>query len=374
MKTRIPIGTFVCLAPLLALGQAPKESNKVKPRSITEQLEVIQKEQKERQEQLTKMLEKLQAELEQLDQQTADRYFGVVRKSPKDPAVLPALEFLVVQSTSYAGKALEIIEQHHLRSPRLGKLSLFLSEGEEGDKPGSEKFLRAILAKNTASEVVGLASLALARLLYVRAEAEGAKLVIRDAALREAEALLDSVVAKYDKVKLPEQEEDRTAGEEARPILFEIRYLATGKTVPELSGEDLNGKPMKLSVFRGKVLLLDFWAYSSGASTALIAHERQLLERMKGRPFTIVGVNGDDPDDLSALWKKTPLPWRSFRNQRKDTAADVSKEWNLKGWPTLFLIDHKGAIRRRWIAGPPAEKLLDKEVEALVRAAEEEKR
>jgi hypothetical protein len=104
-----------------------------------------------------------------------------------------------------------------------------------------------------------------------------------------------------------------------------------------------------------------------------MAHERRLLQRMTGRPFAVVGVNGDEAEELPALWKKTPLPWRSFRNQRKD-APDVSKEWNLKGWPTLFLIDHKGAIRRRWVAGPPPEKVLDKAIEALVRMAEDEKK
>jgi peroxiredoxin len=360
------------MSALLAAGQAPTEEKKAGPRSVAEQLEAIQKEQKERQEKLTKLLEKLQAELEQLDEQTANRYFDLARKFPKDPAVLAALEYLVLQNTTHAAKALDIIEQHHLRSPRLGRLCLFLSEGDEADKPGTQKLLRAVLAKNDSPEVLGLASLALARLLYVRGEAEGTKPAVRVVALREAETLLDTVVAKYDKVKLPEQEEDRTAGEEARPILFEIRNLANGKTVPDLSGEDVDGKPMKLSDFRGKVILLDFWAYSSGASKALIAHERRLLERLKGRPFAIVGVNGDDPEELPALWKKTPLPWRSFRNQRQDT-ADVSKEWNLKGWPTLFLIDHKGAIRRRWIAGPPTDKVLDKAVEELLRAAEDKK-
>jgi peroxiredoxin len=367
MPTRILFA--VCLAPLLVAADPQTPGKTAKPKSVSEQLETIRKEQKTRQEQLTKLLEKLQAELEQLDAQTADRYFALVRKFPKDPAVLGALEYLVVQNTSHAAKALELIEQHHLSSPRLGKLCLFLSEGDAGDLPRSEKFLRAVVGKNAVAEVQALASLALARVLYVRAEAEGATAAVRAVALRDAETLLDGVVKKYDKVKLPEQEEERTAGEEARPILFEIRNLATGKTVPDLSGQDLDGKPMKLSNFRGKVVLLDFWAYNSGASTALMAHERRLLTRMKGRPFAVVGVNGDEPEELPALWKKTPLPWRSFRNQRKDL-PDVSKEWNLKGWPTLFLIDQQGAIRRRWI-GPPGDKVLDKEIETLVRAAEE---
>jgi len=48
------------------------------------------------------------------------------------------------------------------------------------------------------------------------------------------------VVKKHGKVKLPAQEEARTVGEEAAPILFEIRRLAIGKTVPDLEGDDLD--------------------------------------------------------------------------------------------------------------------------------------
>jgi cytochrome oxidase Cu insertion factor (SCO1/SenC/PrrC family) len=47
---------------------------------------------------------------------------------------------------------------------------------------------------------------------------------------------------------------DRAAGE-----LFEIRNLAIGKPVPDIEGEDLDGKPFKLSEYRGKVVVIDFW-------------------------------------------------------------------------------------------------------------------
>ena len=41
--------------------------------------------------------------------------------------------------------------------------------------------------------------------------------------------------------------------------LFEIRHLAIGKTVPDIVAEDLDGKSFKLSEYRGKVVVLDFW-------------------------------------------------------------------------------------------------------------------
>jgi hypothetical protein len=50
-----------------------------------------------------------------------------------------------------------------------------------------------------------------------------------------------------------------TLGEEAGRELFELRHLRVGKTAPEIEGEDLDGKRFKLSDYRGKVVVLDFW-------------------------------------------------------------------------------------------------------------------
>jgi cytochrome oxidase Cu insertion factor (SCO1/SenC/PrrC family) len=59
-------------------------------------------------------------------------------------------------------------------------------------------------------------------------------------------------------VKLPN---GGTVGDKAKVELFEIRHLCVGKEAPEIEGEDQDGKPFKLSDFRGKVVLLDFWSF-----------------------------------------------------------------------------------------------------------------
>ena len=46
----------------------------------------------------------------------------------------------------------------------------------------------------------------------------------------------------------------------------------------------------------------------------------------------------------------------------------IAEEWNVRGWPTLYLIDHKGVIKKKWL-GSPRNDLLDHEVEKLVQAA-----
>jgi cytochrome oxidase Cu insertion factor (SCO1/SenC/PrrC family) len=50
-----------------------------------------------------------------------------------------------------------------------------------------------------------------------------------------------------------------TVGEKARAELFQIRHLSVGKEAPDIEGEDQDGKRFKLSDYKGKVVLLDFW-------------------------------------------------------------------------------------------------------------------
>ena len=73
----------------------------------------------------------------------------------------------------------------------------------------------------------------------------------------EAEQLYEQVVAKYGDIK----GRRLTMGERAKAALHEMRDLAVGKMAPEIQGEDSAGKPFRLSDYRGKVVVLDFWGH-----------------------------------------------------------------------------------------------------------------
>jgi Thioredoxin-like len=108
----------------------------------------------------------------------------------------------------------------------------------------------------------------------------------------------------------------------------------------------------------------------------MIPHERSLVNKLSGKPFVLIGVNSDgdrggDPNKLQQDLKNNQVTWRSFQNQRKDSKP-IATDWNVHGWPTLYLIDHKGVIKKKWVGGPKSE-LLDQEVEKLVAAAEKDK-
>src|SRR5215831_10815430 len=101
----------------------------------------------------------------------------------------------------------------------------------------------------------------------------------------------------------------------------------------------------------------------------MIPHERSLVNRLNGKPFVLIGVNSDqDPKQLKTDLKENQVTWRSFQNEPKGKEA-IAAEWNVRGWPTLYLIDHKGIIKKKWL-GSPGNEALDKEIEKLLQAVE----
>lgn len=74
------------------------------------------------------------------------------------------------------------------------------------------------------------------------------------------ESMFENIIDQYGDVVLFERGDSViTVGAKAEGALFEARHLAIGKVVPDIEGEDLDGTEFKLSEYRGKVVMLDFW-------------------------------------------------------------------------------------------------------------------
>lgn len=104
----------------------------------------------------------------------------------------------------------------------------------------------------------------------------------------------------------------------------------------------------------------------------MFPHERSLVKRMEGKPFALIGVNSDrDREDCKKKNEQEQITWRSFWNGGS-TSGPISTQWNVRGWPTLYLIDHKGVIRHKFLGSPGAE-TLDRLIDELVAEAEAKK-
>ena len=89
-------------------------------------------------------------------------------------------------------------------------------------------------------------------------------------------------------------------------------------------------------------------------------HERSLVQRLADAPFALIGVNSDD--DLDALrprLEEEQITWRSFWNGPKGTSGPISARWNVTGWPTIYVVDHKGVIRFKNVRGEEMDAAVD---------------
>ncbi len=179
----------------------------------------------------------------------ADRFLKLAADHPKDTAAIDALVWTATNAMygPSGRKALEVLARDHIASPKMAEICARLVYMPGDQAP---KLLRKLIAENQHTEVKAQATMALAQNMLRSGQAD-------EAQVKEAEALLEEVVAKFADVKSFQG----TLGEAAKSELFELRNLAVGKVAPEIQGDDIDGKPMKLSEFRGKVVVLDFWGH-----------------------------------------------------------------------------------------------------------------
>ena len=151
-----------------------------------------------------------------------------------------------------------------------------------------------------------------------------------------------------------------TLGELARAQLDDLHNLAVGKPAPEIDGGDFEGKPLKLSDFKGKVVALVFWGTWCGPCMAVIPRERDLVERLKGKPFALLGINcdADKPAAIKALASER-ITWPNWHDGGPETGPIVAR-YHVRSFPTVLVLDAQGIIRFKNLHGEEIDRAVDK--------------
>jgi thiol-disulfide isomerase/thioredoxin len=146
-------------------------------------------------------------------------------------------------------------------------------------------------------------------------------------------------------------EDLRSLGEVLKTGAVRRARLLTGEPV-KVSGKTVEGKPFDISQYKGKVVIVDFWATWCGPCLAELPNLKKIYEKYHDRGLEIVGVNlDDDGEQLAKFLKDNDYPWKILHSEPKKSDdkkrgfSDPNAEfYGITGIPTIILIDRKGKV------------------------------
>ncbi len=295
---------------------------------------------------------------------------------PSDPGVIDALTWPVLHVVvgyyfwldNEIERTYDLLTQNKaFEGDRIGLLCAF-AYGTTSSSPAAKRFLLTALEQSSSKTIRGISCLSLGR-HYTRLASIRRSLddpLLRDLAVkahsptprgfldqikqvdpaaldREAEVYFDRVVDEFGDVTVPKRRPQTPLGEIANGELFKLRNLVVGKVAQEIEGQDLDGRTIRLSDFRGKVVALAFWATWCGPCMYNVRKERELVRRLEKKPFVLLGINADaDRGTAKSSAAKEHITWQSWWDGQN---GPIAKRWGVSSWPTHYVLDPQGIIR-----------------------------
>lgn len=158
--------------------------------------------------------------------------------------------------------------------------------------------------------------------------------------------------------------EDPSKGQE------EPKLLANGTTAPDFAAVDKTGKSASLSSYRGKVVVLDFWASWCPPCRASMPHNQEVAKKLQGEglPVVLLAVDNSEERDAFDGWVKdnAQLDALTFVYVNPKESDVAGKKYLVSGIPTQYIIDPQGVIRASFVGyGGPTDDLEKAIREAL---------
>jgi len=151
---------------------------------------------------------------------------------------------------------------------------------------------------------------------------------------------------------LSSEAQQGAAGQQIARRLEVLKRSVPGSSAVDFTQNDTTGKPVRFETFKGKYVLLDFWASWCGPCRAENPNVLKAYNEYKSRNFTVVGVSMDDD---GGRWKKAirddKMPWAQLSDLKGGRGNEVASYYGIQAIPSNLLIDPAGKIIARNLRG-----------------------
>jgi peroxiredoxin len=156
---------------------------------------------------------------------------------------------------------------------------------------------------------------------------------------------------------------------------WKVAYLveevaAPGPPFPTFKAPGLDGKPIELADYKGKILLVDFWATWCPPCVEELPYVQATYDKFHANGFDVLGVSLDNSrEDLESFVKRRKLPWRQvFYDEQGQPGGrnPLAQSLRVNAIPATFLLDREGRLVATALRGTE----LEREVQRLVNQLE----